>query len=389
MVVTLSDMVGFFPRKNLICPKLSCGRLVSLLSQVKIHPTLPWCRAITCDLCYHQWFICVNCCSGGGGRLYKKVLKVHEKSAGHRRMLDNIPDDPTTKEDEVFQYIFDDLIHEEFNDSSTLNELGYTTHPSHFKFQSDQSANYFRHHAKNKNGPSYLVSKSIFGSIHATETINFQQVFYHIFITLFLLTLTTNQQEMFASIMEFTLVLNEKASQQSLLNTTAPLSQTSPPSSMQDFRNHYLRDPQSIVSNVACTEIHFRHGHAYNSVRDCIASLLANGREVNAFNSGMKLQSEVMGDDAMVKSEYLNMRQMMIRAQAKYPNESVLCLPLYGWGDNYDPAASIKGGRAPCHCKSVPVSPPHGNHNSLDNTFIIALSRKNNSHEDMEAEYRK
>jgi hypothetical protein len=99
----------------------------------------------------------------------------------------------------------------------------------------------------------------------------------HIYHALFLLTLTTNQQEMFASIMEFTLVLNEKASQQRLLNTTLPLSQTSPLSSMQDFRNRYLRDPQSIVSNLACPEIHFRHGDAYASVRDCIANLLAHG----------------------------------------------------------------------------------------------------------------
>jgi hypothetical protein len=129
-------------------------------------------------------------------------------------MLANIPDDPTTKVDEVLQDTFDDHIHEEVNNSSTLNDLGYTTRPSHFKFQSDRSANYFRHHAKNKNGPLYLVSKAIFGSIHATETINFQEVFYHILITLFLLTLATNQQEMFASIVEFTLVLNDKSSQQ-------------------------------------------------------------------------------------------------------------------------------------------------------------------------------
>jgi hypothetical protein len=97
-------------------------------------------------------------------------------------------------------------------------------------------------------------------------------------------------------------VFNEKAPQQRLLNTTVPLSQTSPPSSMQDFRNRYIRDPQSTVSNTACSKIHFRHGHAYVLVRDCIAIFLAHGREVNAFNSGMKIQSEVVGGDAMVKS---------------------------------------------------------------------------------------
>jgi hypothetical protein len=105
----------------------------------------------------------------------------------------------------------------------------------------------------------------------------------------------------------------------------------------------------------------------------------------------MKLKSEVVGVDAMVKStaECFKMRQMMIRAQAKYPNKSVLCLPLYEWGDDYDPSACIKGGRASFHCKSVALAPPHGKHNILDNIFIIALSQKNKSHEDIEAEYRK
>jgi hypothetical protein len=62
----------------------------------------------------------------------------------------------------------------------------------------------------------------------------------------------------------------------------------------------------------------------------------------NAFNSGIKLQSEVAGARVMVISTAES--PMMIRAQSKYPNDNVLCLPLYGWGDAYDPSASIKGG---------------------------------------------
>jgi hypothetical protein len=58
---------------------------------------------------------------------------------------------------------------------------------------------------------------------------------------------------------------------------------------------------------------------------------------------------------------------------------------LYGWGDDYDPSVSIKGGRASCHCKSIAIAPPHGKHNNLGNTFILALSRKNKNHEPMEA----
>jgi hypothetical protein len=60
----------------------------------------------------------------------------------------------------------------------------------------------------------------------------------------------------------------------------------------------------------------------------------------------MKIPSEAVGYDktARTTAESLRLRNMMIRAQAKYPNDHVLCLPIYGWGEEYDPSASIKGG---------------------------------------------
>jgi hypothetical protein len=190
--------------------------------------------------------------------------------------------------------------------------------------------------------------------------------------------------------MEFTLALNEKATRQILLNLAVPLSQTSPSSSTQDFRHRYIRDPQSVVSNLACPKINFIHDHGYVSVRECIGNLLAHGIQVNAFNSGMKVSCETVGDDVMVGStaESFKMGNMLVRAHAKYPNNSVLCLPIYGWVDDYNPSASIKGGWASCHCKSVAIAPSHGKQNSLDNTFIVAISRKNKCHEDMEALFR-
>jgi hypothetical protein len=74
---------------------------------------------------------------------------------------------------------------------------------------------------------------------------------------------------------------------------------------------------------------------------------------------------------------------MLHRTQKNYPNENVLCLLIYGRGDDYNPSASIKGGRLSCHCKYVAISPPRGKHNSIDNTFILVLSQKNKSHEEI------
>jgi hypothetical protein len=138
------------------------------------------------------------------------------------------------------------------------------------------------------------VSKTIFGSFYETGSIDYRGVAYHILITLFLLNLTTNQQEMFASIVEFSLILNEKATKQCLLNHAVPLSQTSPTKSMSDFCNIYLGDPESVVSNLACPEVQFIHGRGYISILECIVKLLAHGLPVNALNGWMKLPSDAV-----------------------------------------------------------------------------------------------
>jgi hypothetical protein len=143
MVATFKEMVGWFPQKNLVCPKLACGQVASLLSQAKWHPTLQWCRVITCNQCYGQWFICVNCPSGRVGRPTKHILKVHEKSAGHRKNYTPIPDDPAIKQDEMIQMTFEGECDERVNEpmieshTTSLKDLGYTTRTSKFHFKSN------------------------------------------------------------------------------------------------------------------------------------------------------------------------------------------------------------------------------------------------------------
>jgi hypothetical protein len=112
---------------------------------------------------------------------------------------------------------------------------------------------------------------------------------------------------------------------------------------MKDFRNRYLRDPKSIVSNLACPDILFPHGHGYVYICECVVNLLAHRIPINDFYSGMKIPSEDMCKDKSVSTtaECLKLRKMLHRAQNKYPNENLLQLLLYGWGDAYDPSASI------------------------------------------------
>jgi hypothetical protein len=86
---------------------------------------------------------------------------------------------------------------------------------------------------------------------------------------------------------------------------------------MKDFRNRYLRDPQSIVSNLACPEIKFIHGHGYVSVHDCISNLIEHRRLINAFFSRMKIPSEDMlvGKSVSTTDGCFMLQEMLHRAQ--------------------------------------------------------------------------
>jgi hypothetical protein len=80
------------------------------------------------------------------------------------------------------------------------------------------------------------------------------------------------------------------------------------------------------LSNLACPEIQFIHGHGYVLVRDCISSLLAQGYPINAFFSAMKIPSEDMlvGKSVSTTAGCFMMWEMLHQAQEKYQNDNVM-----------------------------------------------------------------
>jgi hypothetical protein len=175
-VILSNTRLVYVQRKNLYCPQSSCGRLAASLSQVKLQPQLKWCRSVTCEACYHQWYICVQCLCGTGVPMVKSLLKRHGKNASHQRNSVVTTEVPYTASCETSPDV--DSVNEYHPEKaqlsqqllSTSNECTYL--PYTFNFKSSRSSNYFHNHAQNRNGPSYLVSNAIFGSVHDTGWID-------------------------------------------------------------------------------------------------------------------------------------------------------------------------------------------------------------------------
>jgi hypothetical protein len=108
--------------------------------------------------------------------MVKSLPKRREKSAAHRRnsvvttevhytaSFETFPDVKNDNEDHPEKAQLSQQL------LSTSNEC--TSLPSTFNFKSSRSSNYFRNHAHNSNGPSYLVSNAIFGYAHDTGKID-------------------------------------------------------------------------------------------------------------------------------------------------------------------------------------------------------------------------
>ncbi len=68
-------------------------------------------------------------------------------------------------------------------------------------------------------------------------------------------------------------------------------------------------------------------------------------------------------------------------------SEPFLCLYITEWSDGFEPSISTKANRGSCRIKTVTISPMSKDIHNLSNTYPIAISRENVSHECIEKEF--
>jgi hypothetical protein len=70
------------------------------------------------------------------------------------------------------------------------------------------------------------------------------------------------------------------------------------------------------------------------------------------------------------------MQVMIQRARDVYPGKNVVCIPVFDWRDDADPAVSVKSNRQ-LWCKSNTVSPPHGKKMALTTHTLLDRAARN------------
>ena len=250
-----------------------------------------------------------------------------------------------------------------------------------FNFSTECNTSYFKQQHVNNRGNAYLVSLSQFHVDNAANRVTKKEVSLHISVAALTLTLTVGQRVKFAEILQQ--VYDMGANQ--TMSTSGQWS-TSIPRSFNMLRSMYVRGKYAMLQNLPRPPVSNVDGHAYISLRDCVADLLAFGLEIEKLDccASVKVESKC-GIHHL--SETPRCQKIWENAVALHSTEDILCLYITEWSDDFEPSTSIRGGNALAWVKTIMICPPHGNSHALTHMYPIAIGEKGDSHEAVERHF--
>jgi hypothetical protein len=111
---------------------------------------------------------------------------------------------------------------------------------------------------------------------------------------------------------------------------------------MQDIRNRYLAGDRAMIPNLPTAPCRDIAGDADISVRDCIKDMLVRGVPIELYGTWEKPYT---GSTVSIVRQCKAMQAMIQRARDVYPGKNVVCIPVFDWRDDADPAVSVKSNR--------------------------------------------
>ena len=157
------------------------------------------------------------------------------------------------------------------------------------------------------------------------------------------------------------------------------------PSQLNDIRKFYTESKFSVVKNLPTPTIMADvPDHAYVSIIDCIRHFLAHG------NSKIATIPEVSSPaDATIYShcsQSKKAQEIRRNGMRVYAEKGIkpLCSYLLFWSDDFEPNTSSKQHRASTWIKTMTIATTKEDGHTLNNTFAIAIGKKNQCHDEVE-----
>lgn len=211
-------------------------------------------------------------------------------------------------------------------------------------------------------GLKKLITKAVTGysTSHLTEVENM----YHLDVAQFCNSLDHSQKEQFARIMQNTVNIEK------FMNTR-------PPHSVRDINQFYTKSQSSIFQSLPSPTIHNTESHVYISLTSVIDYFLAYGHIPDYMTHV---------DDVSKKHGIVTCQQSIkIREEVKQNiSNSLVPMILYliFWSDDFE-GSMLRKNKNSVWIKTVTISPPPDQQTSTKYTYVIAMGRKSNNHDEV------
>jgi hypothetical protein len=157
-----------------------------------------------------------------------------------------------------------------------------------------KSSRYFSHDFKSGDALSMLVSNSQFmRGLGSGGILDDLEVQFHLLATQLAFNITRNDRDKLAKLVRWLVIIMERRFQRNISNVaTSNVIETAFPTTPAKIRNLYLEGARSICSNIPTPNVRIIGGHAYISIRECIADILAHGLPLDYIDFSCSSQTE-------------------------------------------------------------------------------------------------
>ena len=209
--------------------------------------------------------------------------------------------------------------------------------------------------------------------------LSFNEMMYHMKATSFCLTLTATQLSQYY---ELSHMLGTTFNP-SFNGDDNKILQTRPPSSAIDIDRYYLNRSTSIATNIPIPTVHHNHGHAFVSIKEAVQHFLCfetdiDGMFIDKVSSSYK--NMVRHNSTVTNSKICNDIRLKVKSSLSSSNISPLILYLIIWSDDFEPN-HVKQFKKSTWIKTITISAPQHCQTSSRHTYVIALSKKENNHD--------
>jgi hypothetical protein len=144
----------------------------------------------------------------------------------------------------------------------------------------------------------------------------------------------------------------------------------------------YARGKFAMIPNTPKPQVHMVGSHAYVSLKDCVADILAHVYEVDIIIPTKDVEPCIVSISQLTRAQ-----KSLKNAEKIHPNIKVLPLYLIKWSDGFEPSNSIKSDKGSCWIKTVKISPTSSKIHSGLYTYPIVLGLDKQSHESVEKKF--